>query len=107
MANVYPVVLIIASIALAFLTSTRIAYVLAGRWNFKNEPTFFFSAACGIVAGVVMGFVSYALIATGGLLFGLIGAFASVPLVGIVWLFVVGGNKAIERILGGLLAKVS
>ena len=107
MNDVYQIVMLIASLALAFITSVRIAYVLSGRWKFKNEGTFFFCASTGIASAVCMGFISFAMSSYGGNLFGLASVIVSVPLVGVAWLFIVGANKALERIIGSLLSKVS
>ena len=103
----YTVVIMCASISLAILTSARTAYVMAKRWRFGGEPTFFFVASSAIAAGAAMGFTTFAAIFYVGLVAGLLSAVLSVPLTGVCWFFIIGANKAIERIINSLLAKVS
>lgn len=107
MTELYTVVLVIASIALATITSARISYVLSKRWRFNTDPTIFFGIFTAGTSAVAMGFISYGAIMLGGIMGGLICAVATVPFVGVCWLFIVGANKAIERIIASLLNKVS
>lgn len=103
----YIPVIVISAIILGFLTSARIAYFLANKkWGFKGEPLFFTTVACASASAIAMGFISGAMIEMGGILFGIVGLALEIPLIGLVWIFIVGGNKAIEKILNGLLAKV-
>ncbi len=106
--DIFGLALIVASVAIAAVTSGRVAYFLAERWKFRSAEAFFFFTALGVVAAaVVMGFISTAAVVAGGNLFGLICVVASVPFVGVAWGFIVGGIKAIERILFALLARLS
>jgi hypothetical protein len=108
MIDLYHLVVVIATTLLAGLTSIRIAYVLAQRWGFKRgEPTVFFCIGAAAAAGVACCVASVALVSAGGPFYGLVGLIAAIPLVGASWIFVVGANKAIERILSNLLKKVS
>ena len=79
----------------------------ADRWGIRGDGRDFFTIVGAAVAGIIMYFVAHAAMDAGGVLFGIISVFASIPLVGLTWIVVVGGNKALERILGNLLKKLS
>ena len=101
------VAIMAVTIALAVITNARIAHVLALRWSFSKEPRLFFCWLSSIAAGAIIAVASFALINYGGLAYGMIGAVMVVPVVGVAWFFIVGANKAIERILANLLKKMS
>lgn len=96
-----------ATVCLAFLTNGRIGYVLGERWNL-NTPTDFpwWYGFCAIVGATVFYFASHAAFDYYGLLGGVICMIASLPVSGLIWIFIVGGNKAIERILNSLMKRV-
>lgn len=54
-----------------------------------------------------MAFVSCAAIDFAGLLAGLASAIAAIPIVGIAWVYMVGGNRIFERILENLSTRLS
>jgi hypothetical protein len=107
MHDFYFFVIVASSILLSAITSARIAYVMAKRWNLSGEPAVFSIIGSVVVAVAICGVISFAAVAIGGLLIGLFAVLLTVPFVGFVWVFVVGANKAIERILNSLLKKVS
>lgn len=107
MSDIYMWVLILSACALAFLSSCRIAYFMCNKhWRIVGEALVVVCGAAAVVASIIMGFISYALIASGGWIYGLAAVLFSIPAVGLAWLAVIGSNKAIERILSGLLSKV-
>lgn len=104
----YGSVITIATVCIAFLTNGRIAYVLAGRWGFDqsgNHPPIWegFSA---VVGSVVFYFLSCAAFDYYGMMGCVICMFLTLPLSGLIWIFLVGGNKAIERILNSLMKRL-
>jgi len=105
--DIFGIALIIGAIFVAAITSGRIAFFLTNRWGFRSAEAIFFFTAFGVVcAAVVMGFIATAAVHAGGNLFGLICVVGSMPFVGAAWGFIVGGIKAIERILFALLARL-
>lgn len=103
----YETVIIIATMFLALITNGRIGYVLGQRWGISttgNEPPLW-ELFCAIVGCVPFYWISQA-----GLQYGTIGGLivllGTIPFSGFVWIFIVGTNKAIERILNNLLKKV-
>ena len=106
--DIYGIALVVCAVALASITSMRIAFFLAVRWGFScTENKVCFTILGGVVAAIVMGFIAVAAVKAGGNLYGIISVVGSVPFVGFAWGFIVGSNKAIERILFGLLKKLS
>ena len=103
----YDMVIIGSAVTLAALASSRFGWVFGGRWGMNGDPRGFFSLACAAAAAVVMFFVSTAALQGGGIPFGIISVRLAIPTVGFAWIFIVGGNKALERILSGLLKKLS
>lgn len=97
----------IITVLLAAVASARFGEVFGRRWSIGNDDRSFFVVACAVVTGAVMYFVASAALQAGGILFGVIGIFLAIPFVGFMWMLIVGGNKALERILGGLLKKLS
>lgn len=103
----YLCVLLVLTRAFAFITCARIAYLMSyRRWDFDNTQSFIIALAMGGVAAVLAGMLVSALAEQGGFVFALAGSILTMPLVGAVWLFVLGFNKAIERILKGLHTKL-
>lgn len=107
MKDIYTILIVGTSIVLAVITAIRIAYILGKRWRLNDDPTIFLCIGAAISSGVIVGVTDFALIVFGGHIYGLFGALLSVPAVGAASLFIVGANKAIERILSNLLSKVS
>ena len=103
----YQTVIIIATMLTAFVTNGRIAWFLGRRWGLSVAGDVnWWDAGCAIVGAAAFYYISLAFFQYGGLLAGVIGIFACIPISGAVWIFVVGGNKAIERILSNLMKKV-
>jgi len=112
----HQVILVIASALLAGITSGRAAWKLGEIWgmsllNARRERDLcardvmtFFSA---VAAMVLAGFACNAAIEHGGDLFGLGAVFFTMPAVGAVWVFGLGANKAVERLLSGIEVKLS
>lgn len=106
MNEAYALVLIVSIMALATLTNLRISYVLTKKkWGLSDDAVFFLGAGTSLVTLVISFVIGYTLCGYGPI-FGLAGVLLSVPFVGFAWIFVVGANKAIERILAGLMKKV-
>ena len=103
----YEILSIIFAMFLAFITSGHIYLQVAiTRWCPNEEPPMFLYFVFGIVAAVIMGFVSAAAIEGAAIIGGIVSVIAATPLTGFVWIFVLGGNKAFERILNGLIGKL-
>ena len=101
------ILFILCAIFIAVITSGRIAYVQAKRWKFGcSDKIFFFSLACALAAGVVVWVLAYHLALSGGPVFALIGALGTLPLVALVWILIIGGNVAAQRMLEGLQKKL-
>lgn len=107
MTGTYITLIIIASALVSFITSARITNVLMQRWGFEGGDVTVSSIVIGAVMALGMCFISAAAIDLAGVFGGLISVFASVPLVGIVWIYIVGGNKVLERLLDRLSARIS
>lgn len=103
----YDWMITIITVLLAAIASSRFGYVFGYRWGMRNDGLGGFAFACAAAAGIVMYFVSSAALEAGGITFGLIGIVATIPFVGFMWMLIAGGNKALERILNGLLKKLS
>lgn len=97
---------ILCAIVVAVITSGRIAYVQALGWKFGSDSKGFFVIGCSFAAGVVIGVLVCHLALYGGPLFALIGALGALPLVVLVWILIIGGNVAAQRILEGLQKKL-
>lgn len=106
MVELYTVVVIIASCALAAVTSFRVGYLMGDRWFRTVDAQVFFGLLTAAIAAVAVGIICKAATIYGGIPAGLLIVLASIPLVGIVWIFILGTNKALERILNSLLNKV-
>jgi hypothetical protein len=105
----YEWVITIATVILAFITNARISYKLGERWKIYDKPDSdfpIFEAFSACLAAVLFYFISCAGFDNFNMMGGLIVAAATIPISGFVWVFIVGGNKVIERILNGLLKKV-
>lgn len=102
----YADAILVCTMVLAFITAGRIAYVLGKRWGFDSSNPPLWEGFCAISATAIFYHVSNAAFDFGGTMGSLIALVGTVPLVGLVFIFVVGANKAIERILHGLLKKV-
>lgn len=107
MHDTYVVLIVLASIILGFITSARIGMVLIKRWDIGGGSEHgFFSFVCGACAAVMMGFMTSAAVQLFGLFGGLLGVALTVPVVGFCWIFLVGGNMALERILQRLVKRI-
>lgn len=106
MTQTYITLILIASALLSFITSARITYVLLNRWGHDGDSSIA-AVIIGAIMAVGMCFISSAAIDLAGVFGGLISVFASVPLVGIVWVYIVGGNKVLEHLLNRLAARIS
>lgn len=104
----YENALFFASIALAVITSARISYVLGQRWKIYSggEPPLF-ELVSMVVSGVSLWFICSAALEFAGLLGAAVVVLATIPLTGMIWILIIGGNKALERIINGLLNKLS
>ncbi len=91
----------------AGVSSGIFARNFANRWGIRGDGRDVFTLFGGAVAGLIIYFVQQAALDVGGIPFGIITCFAAIPVVGFSWIVVVGGNKALERILGNLLKKLS
>ncbi len=99
--------LVATSVVLAAIVSARCAYVMGLRWGVSKDASLgFLMIVSAGAAALLAGFATYAAILWGGLWVGLFADLATLPVVGAAWIFVVGGNKAVERIIAGLLNTV-
>lgn len=100
------VLLVISDVVFGAILSARFAFFLACKWDFAGDNMGWFTIFAFIAGGVLMGFINYAFFLAFGIIGSLACLLATVPIVGLIWVLIVGGNKAIERILSGLLAKI-
>lgn len=108
MDKTYLVTIVAATICLAVLTNVRIGYVMSKRWGLSFDPgTLCVCIGSGVATCAIAWVGSLAIIKTWGLMAGLIAVPMSVPAVGLAWLFLVGGNKAIEKLLTSLMKRVA
>lgn len=104
--DIFGIALIFGAIAIAGLTSARIAFFLGDRWKMGHGDRWAFTWFSGACAAIVMGYIAVAAQMAGGNLFGIVSLVASMPFVGLSWGVIVGANKANERIIFGLLKKL-
>lgn len=107
MVDHYSNVILAASVLSAAITSARMAFLMARRWDFENCAIGWFCVFAAVAAAFIQGFITDAATTYGGYPLGLVTVGTSLPMVGLIWLFVVGGNKVLERILGRLIEKLS
>lgn len=101
-------VIVTTAMAQAAIVSARLSYVMGFKWGLRYESNYLmsFQVISTIVSAILAGFGAGAALTFGGLVFGIAAVLLTLPCVGAAWLLIVGGNKAIERILGGLFNKV-
>lgn len=107
METLYLITMMALACLLGLVTAARISWVhFVHKLCNDRADNIAVSILIGVVAGVLSAIAVYALYKSGGIMYALVGDVLTVPVVGAAWLFIVGVNKAIERILKGLLAKV-
>lgn len=109
MHNTYVVLLVIASMGIGFITSFRIGHVLITRANIgnpRNGERGVMGFVCGACAALLMAFQTYAAVVLYGLFGGLISTVAVVPAVGFCWVYLVGGNMVLAKLLEKLSKRI-
>lgn len=102
----YDVTIIAISMIVAGITSAFIAHRLSIRWQMGREPTFFkvFSAAA---AGLSVMYLSAATAQFFGTQLAALWMLLALPFTGFAWFYLLGGIKAIEKILTGFVRQMS
>ena len=103
----YEPILVIIGVVTAAITGARLAFVMGKRWNFKETALGWMCCASAGSSALVCGILTAGAIEAFGLLAGMATNLASLPLIGFSWVFLIGGNKIVERILGNLLNKLT
>ena len=103
--EVYTAFLVIVGLCTAGISGLWLGIVMGTRWNLKGGYLGWICFASMVASATVMGIITAGAISTYGLGAGFLVNFMATPMVAIVWAFVVGGNKVVERILGNLLKK--
>lgn len=103
--DIYVPFIVIIGVVTAAITGARLAFVMGKSWKLRNTPLGWTCFGSAVASAVVVGVMCGGAINAYGLLAGLLVNFVSLPMVGFVWCFIVGGNKVLERILGTLLNK--
>jgi hypothetical protein len=104
----YQTIILIATIFLAFVTNSRIGWLMGERWGCNDPKDFpWWALICGVIGALPFYWISKAGFEFGGMMGAFIVLVGTVPFSGFVWIFMVGGNKAIERVLNNLLKKVA
>lgn len=105
--NNFEIMVIISAMFLSFVASMRMCFVLMkNRWQVGRRvpmPVCFFA---GVAAAIVMGFVASSMVILLGIVGGIICVVGATSFTGFIWIFVVGGNKAVERTLSGLMTRL-
>lgn len=105
--DVYVPLLVIIGLVAAAITGLYLALVMGSKWGLTGGYLGWTVAGSTIASAVVTGIIVGGIISSYGLFAGFIANFFTIPLVGLVWLFIVGGNKALERILGVVVNKLA
>ena len=105
--DTYVSALVIASGIIALLTSYFTANAMATCWGMSTDERYYMRISAAATAGVASLFICTSAIQFAGLPGGLVWVALAMPFTGFVWIFMVGGNKVIEKIMNGLLSKVS
>jgi hypothetical protein len=98
-----------AGVVFAFIVGARIAYVMGLRYGAVDpytDSSWMIPLIGGAAAGIIAGFATTAATQNGGLICGIIADILMLPAVGLIWIFIVGGNRALERIITNLLNKL-
>jgi len=103
-----PTLIICAGIIFAAFVSGRLAHVTGKRYGIDlNRDSGYVTIAGGAaIAGVLAGFAVTAAIQIAGMMAGVVVDLLLLPAVGIIWILIVGGNRAIERLITNLLNKL-
>lgn len=97
----YLCLMLVIGPSLAFIPSARCAYLISYRnWDLDNTQSFIIALALGTLAAALTGMLISSLAEYGGFLFALAGTILAMPLVGLVWVLVVGFNKALVNRFG-------
>lgn len=97
----YLFIMAIAAILSATL-SARMSWVMAKRYGFKDENRNWMCWLTGIGSAIVMIVTSQYVMSNYGMKGGLALDVLSLPISGIIWLLIVGANKAVERLVNGV-----
>lgn len=106
--NAYAQLILITSVIVASATSARITFFLCKRWNMYNYRNQLQTSGVWLIgtgtvaAGVINYYAELTILHNWGLLYGAV--FIVVGAIGSAagWVYLLGGLKAIERILNGL-----
>lgn len=103
----YDVTIIAISMIIAGISSMFIAHKLSIRWGMNKEPTFFFKIFSAGAAGLAIMYLATATAQFLGTFAAATWLVLALPFTGFAWSFLLGGIKAIEKILTGFVRKMN
>lgn len=109
--------MICASMVLGIIVTMRLSYVMGQRWGLDYKRDRYngangmgylgmLQAASVAATAIICGMGTDAALTFGGWRLGLLTDVLTIPFVGLVWIFIIGANRATTRMLAGLLVKV-
>lgn len=99
--------LIAVAAMLSATVSARMSWVLAHHYSLAQSPRNTMCWATGILSAAIVIVAACYVNSSYGLFGLLVLDIATVPVVGFIWLLIVGANKAVERIVNGVDVKLS